>query len=156
MAKHDFGIIERFEDDKLYSDYEPEKYNCISVSDDLIEEMITEYLEELGNLKTYFHMKKHPALGLDYCGTTIIPPGSLKEFRKIITTANKQFKSNELEKYHFSKDGKIPTETLDKIIENFADAQAFDANYKLVTEKDGEKIKMQEIERSKSQERDDR
>ena len=98
MAKHDFGIIERFEEDKLYSDYEPEKYNCISVSDDLIEEMITEYLEELGNLKTYFHMKKHPALGLDYCGTTIIPPGSLKEFRKIITTANKQFKSNELEK----------------------------------------------------------
>lgn len=65
-------------------------------------------------------------------------------------------KSNELEKYNFSKDGKIPTETLDKIIENFADAQAFDANYKLVTEKDGEKIKMQEIERSKSQERDDR
>lgn len=65
-------------------------------------------------------------------------------------------KSNELEKYHFSKDGKIPTEMLDKIIENFADAQAFDANYKLVTEKDGEKIKMQEIERSKSQERDDR
>ena len=42
-------------------------------------------------------------------------------------------KSNELEKYHFSKDGKIPTEMLDKIIENFADAQAFDANYKLVT-----------------------
>lgn len=65
-------------------------------------------------------------------------------------------KSNELEKYHFSKDGKIPIETLDKIIENFADAQAFDANYRLVAEKDGEKIKMQEIERSKSQERDDR
>lgn len=65
-------------------------------------------------------------------------------------------KSNELEKYHFSKDGKIPTATLDKIIENFADAQAFDANYRLVAEKDGEKIKMQEIERSKSQERDDR
>lgn len=65
-------------------------------------------------------------------------------------------KSNELEKYYFSKDGKIPTEILDKIIENFADAQAFDANYRLVAEKDGEKIKMQEIERSKSQERDDR
>ena len=63
-------------------------------------------------------------------------------------------KSNELEKYHFSKDGKIPTETLDKIIENFADAQAFDANYRLVAEKDGKKITMQEIERSKSQERD--
>lgn len=98
MAKHDFGIIERFEANKCCSDYETEKYNCISVSDDLIEEMIIKYLEDLGNLKMYFHIKNHPGLGLDYCGTTIIPPSSLKEFRKIITTANKQFKSNELEK----------------------------------------------------------
>jgi len=64
-------------------------------------------------------------------------------------------KAHELDEYHFSKDDQS-TKALDKIIENFADAQAFDANYKLVTEKDGEKIKMQEIERSKSQERDDR
>ena len=87
MAKHDFGIIEKFEDDKWYSDYEPEKYNCISVSDELIDEVIIEYLEELGHLKTYFHVKKHSGLGLDYCGTTII-----------IVRANKQFKSNELDK----------------------------------------------------------
>lgn len=98
MAKHDFGIIEKFEADKWYSDYEPEKYNCICVSDEVIEEMLIEYLEDLGNLKTYFHVKKHPGLGLDYCGTTIIPPSSLKEFKKIITTANKRFKSLELDK----------------------------------------------------------
>ena len=98
MAKHDFGIIEKFEDDMWYSDYEPEKYNCISVSDELIDEVIIKYLKELGHLKTYFHVKKHPALGLDYCGTTIIPPSSLKEFKKIIMRANKQFKSNELDK----------------------------------------------------------
>ena len=65
-------------------------------------------------------------------------------------------KANELDAYHFSKDGKIPTETLDKIIENFEDAKAFDSNYRLVAEKDGGKIKMQEIDRSRSQERDDR
>ena len=83
--------------------------------------------------------------------TSLFYSGSIdKKFVSEIQT------STEHEQYHFSKDGKIPTETLDKIIENFADAQAFDANYKLVTEKDGEKIKMQEIERSKSQERDDR
>lgn len=83
--------------------------------------------------------------------TSLLYSGSIdKKF------VNEIQKSNELEKYHFSKDGKIPTEALDKIIENFADAQAFDANYRLVAEKDGEKIKMQEIERSKSQERDDR
>lgn len=65
-------------------------------------------------------------------------------------------KSNELDEYVFSKDGKIPTETLEKIIENFEDAKAFNSNYKLVTEKNGEKIKMKEIERSKSQDRDER
>ena len=98
MAKHDFGIIEKFEDDKWYSDYEPEKYNCISFSDYLIEQLLIRYLKDIGNLKTYFHVKKHPGLGLDYCGTTIIPPSSLKEFKKIIITANKQFKSLELDK----------------------------------------------------------
>lgn len=65
-------------------------------------------------------------------------------------------KSNELNEYVFSKDGKIPTETLEKIIENFEDAKAFNSNYKLVTEKNGEKIQMKEIERSKSQDRDER
>ena len=65
-------------------------------------------------------------------------------------------KSNELDEYVFSKDGKIPTETLEKIIENFEDAKAFNSNYKLVTEKNGEKIQMKEIERSKSQDRDER
>lgn len=107
MAKHDFGIIDSFEDDKWYSDYEPEKYNCISVSDALIEQLLIRYLKEIGNLKTYFHVKKHPALGLDYCGTTIIPPRSLKEFKKIIISANKQFKSNELDELIKKIDGAI-------------------------------------------------
>lgn len=98
MAKHDFGIIDRFEEDKWYSDYEPQKYNCISVSEELIGEVIIKYLKDIGNLKTYFHVKKYPALGLDYCGTTIIPPSSLKEFKRIIINANKYFESKELDK----------------------------------------------------------
>jgi ribosomal protein S3AE len=36
MAKHEFGIIDYFEENKWYSVYEPEKYNCISVSDDCL------------------------------------------------------------------------------------------------------------------------
>ena len=107
MANHDFGVIDYFEENKWYSDYEPEKYNCISISDELIDEVMKGYLEELGNLKTYFHVKKHPALGLDYCGTTIIPPRSLKEFKKIIISANKQFKPNELDELIKKIDGAI-------------------------------------------------
>lgn len=38
MAKHDFGIIDSFKENKWYSDYEPEKYNFISADDDLSEE----------------------------------------------------------------------------------------------------------------------
>lgn len=34
MAKHDFGILDRFEENKWYQEYEPEKYNCVSVDMD--------------------------------------------------------------------------------------------------------------------------
>jgi len=47
LAKHEFGIIDSFEENKWYSEYEPEKYNCISVSDDLIEELIIKYSNTL-------------------------------------------------------------------------------------------------------------
>ena len=43
MANHDFGVIDYFEENKWYSDYEPEKYNCISVSDELIDEVMKGY-----------------------------------------------------------------------------------------------------------------
>ena len=94
--KHNFGVIEKFEEDKWYSDYEPKKYNCISVSDDLIEGIVKEHLEELGKLKTYFQMKKHPGLGLDYCGITIIPPRSFKssELENLINKINIAIRDN--------------------------------------------------------------
>ena len=50
LAKHEFGIIDSFEENKWYSDYEPEKYNCISVRDDLIEQLIINYDEELKSI----------------------------------------------------------------------------------------------------------
>ncbi len=80
MAEHDFGIIDFFEENKWYSDYEPEKYNCISVDDDLLEELIIKYNKELMEMKTYFQVTTQPGNGLDYCGVTLIPPESLKQF----------------------------------------------------------------------------
>jgi hypothetical protein len=95
VAKHEFGIIDSFEENKWYSDYEPEKYNCISISDDLIEELIIKYNEELMAIKTYFQVTSQPGTGLDYCGVTLIPPESLKQFRDIIIKANNYFKAKE-------------------------------------------------------------
>ena len=97
MAKHDFGIIDSFKENKWYSDYEPEKYNCISVNDDLLEELIIKYNKELMAIKTYFQITTQPGSGLDYYGVTLIPPESLKQFRGIIIKANNHYKSQELQ-----------------------------------------------------------
>lgn len=97
VAKHEFGIIDSFEENKQYSDYEPEKYNCISVNDDLIEELIIKYNEELMAIKTYYQVTSQPGTGLDYCGVTLIPPESLKQFRDVIIKANNHFKAKEVQ-----------------------------------------------------------
>ncbi len=97
MAKHDFGIIDFFEGNKWYSEYEPEKYNCISVDDDVLEELIIKYNEELMAIKTYFQVTTQPGNGLDYCGVTLIPPESLKQFREVVIKANNYYQSQELQ-----------------------------------------------------------
>lgn len=96
MPKHEFGIIDSFEENRFYCSYEPEKYNCISVNDDLIEELISKYDNELMRIKTHFHDTSQPGYGLDYYGITIIPPNSLKQFYDIIINANVNYKSQEL------------------------------------------------------------
>jgi len=97
LAKHEFGIIDSFEENKWYSEYEPEKYNCISVNDDLIGELTIKHNEELMAIKTYFQVTAQPGNGLDYCGVTLIPPESLKQFRDVIIKANNHFKTKELQ-----------------------------------------------------------
>lgn len=96
LARHEFGIIDFFEENRWYSEYEPEKYNCISISDDIIEELIIKFNDELMTIKTYFQVAAQPGTGLDYCGITIIPPESLRQFRDIIIKANSQYQSQEL------------------------------------------------------------
>lgn len=70
LAKHDFGIIDSFKENKWYRDYEPEKYNFISADDDLSEELIINYNEELMAIKIYFQVTTKPKNGLDYCFKT--------------------------------------------------------------------------------------
>jgi len=97
LAKHEFGIIDSFEENKWYSNYEPEKYNCIPVSDDIFGELIIKHSEELMAIKTYYQVTSQPGTGIDYCGVTLIPPESLKQFRDVIIKANSRYQSQELE-----------------------------------------------------------
>ncbi len=48
-------------------------------------------------LKTYYQVITQQGIGLDYCGVTLIPPESLKQFRGIIIKANSHYQSQELE-----------------------------------------------------------
>lgn len=92
MAKHEFGIIDKFDEEKDYSNYEPKEYNCIEVDDKLIEDMV-KYIK---NLRTYHHSYSKPENGLAYYGVTLIPPTSIIFLHDIVSTLNRFKKSQEL------------------------------------------------------------
>jgi hypothetical protein len=89
---HEFGILDEFDKCKAYIDYEPHKYNCVSVDDDLINDLIP----ELSEMKTYFHSFDRPEYGLAHWGITIIPPESLSLFYDAVTSANRSDELREL------------------------------------------------------------
>lgn len=71
MAAHEFGLLPKAPNPgKRFDRYEPRKYNCISLHDDLIEPL----LPELTRYQMYFHSLRTPGMGLNYAGITLIPP----------------------------------------------------------------------------------
>jgi len=95
---HEFGIMHIIEKDKEYNDYEPEKYNCISIDGEIFDEIYSKnYEDKIKNIETFAHSVNRPYKGLAYCGITLIPPKSLEEFLDIFVEENVNFKSKELE-----------------------------------------------------------
>lgn len=86
----EFGIIDNFEEDKDYSDYEPEKYNCISIDDDFI----NDWWSNLVLIKTYHHSYNRPDFALARWGVTLISPESLERFYSIVSN-DRHSKSSE-------------------------------------------------------------
>ena len=83
MIKAEFGIIQHIDPCKDYSSYEPKKYACIAIDDDLY---INDWWPKLLEMKTYFHTLSRPATGLARWGVTLIPPESLPAFLDIVAT----------------------------------------------------------------------
>ncbi len=95
MPFHEFGIIENIQNEKRKISYESQKYNCISVDD----EIIMHLNENLSIMRTYFHSLERPEFGLAYWGITIIPPESLSFFYDVVTSSTickKSIEINEL------------------------------------------------------------
>lgn len=69
---------------KDYGYYAPKKYKCISVNDDLIQNLS----DSLKIMKSYFHSYDRPEFGLTYWGVTIIPPESLSLFYDVVVSCH--------------------------------------------------------------------
>ena len=67
-----------------YDEYEPEKYDCISVDDDYLESIIS----KLDGIDFFLHTLDAPAKGIAYCGITLIPPESMQDFIAVIDGIN--------------------------------------------------------------------
>ncbi|PLT29272.1 short-chain dehydrogenase [Peribacillus deserti] len=83
MPVHEFGIIEDIVNEKNEIGYEPLRYKCISVDDDIINSLS----EHLSIMKTYYHSLKRPDFGFAYWGITIIPPESLSLFYEAVISS---------------------------------------------------------------------
>jgi hypothetical protein len=79
----EFGIIDKIDKNRKYIIYEPEKYNCVTIDDDMY---IDDWWEELCKMKTYVggDLDK-PSVALDRDGVTLIPPESLSIFETIVS-----------------------------------------------------------------------
>ncbi|QDR79617.1 hypothetical protein [Sporomusa termitida] len=81
MIKAEFGIIDKVDFHKDYSEYEPQRYHCIYIDDDVY---INDWWERLSTMKTYFHCMDRPEFALARWGVTLIPPESLPIFLDIV------------------------------------------------------------------------
>lgn len=81
MAKHEFGIMQTApKKGRRYDEYEPQKYNCISVNDDYLEDIVAEF----DHIDFYWHTLDVKGKGIAYWGVTLIPPSSIEAFVDVI------------------------------------------------------------------------
>lgn len=83
----EFGIIDDFDKEKDYGEeYMPEKYKCVSIDDDIL----NNWWERLVTMKSYFHCYSRPETALARYGITLIPPESLDLFYDIVAEDTKE------------------------------------------------------------------
>ena len=81
MAKHEFGIMPQSPQKGIrYDKYEPQKYHCILVNDDDLENIVTQF----DDIDFFWHTPDVPQKGIDYYGITLIPPTSIPAFLSVI------------------------------------------------------------------------
>ncbi len=81
MANHEFGIIQiPPQNGQRFDEYEPDKYECISIKDDYI----VNILEKLSDIDFYWNTFDVSGKGINYTGITLVPPSSTQQFISVI------------------------------------------------------------------------
>ncbi len=81
MAKHEFGMMPHAPQHGVrYDDYEPERYHCIAVEDDIIETVAPLF----SAIPMFWHTTDVPGKGLAYCGITLIPPDASRRMLELL------------------------------------------------------------------------
>lgn len=80
MITNEFGILEPPSPNDIFEDYEPEKYNCIYIDDDYIDD----WYAYIADIDTFYGSLAYPGKGLDRHGITLIPPESLTPFITVL------------------------------------------------------------------------
>ena len=84
MPKHSFCIMDRApRPGEWYSDYDPWDFYPEVVIDDIY---LEEQLGRFNAIPCYWQTLDQPGGGLDYCGLTLIPPGSIPAFLAVART----------------------------------------------------------------------
>lgn len=93
MANHEFGIMQITpQNGQRFDAYEPDKYDCISVKDDYIENI----LEKLSDIDFYWHTLDVSGKGLAYSGVTLIPLTSMQKCISVINNIPELHRLKEL------------------------------------------------------------
>jgi hypothetical protein len=90
-----FGIVDAFDREKDYAKtYEPEKYGCIAVC----EEALNDWYTFLKEMPTYYGGYSCPGFNIARYAVTLIPPSSLDLLIKTIKSSTKdEFREDSLE-----------------------------------------------------------
>lgn len=71
MIKTEFGIIDDFDEKSDYTGYNPEKYNCVAIDDDLYISAWWESLSVIDTLNVYDEGVLQPQKALSRWGITL-------------------------------------------------------------------------------------
>ena len=86
MISTEFGIIDKFDARRDYTKYEPERYHCVAIDDEIYISDWWHRLSETDTFNVYSKGKLQPQKSLSRWGITIIPPASLPVFLNIVVT----------------------------------------------------------------------